>query len=471
MHQPRKWWIGLPVLAGLVFFAAQSLTPQIEAGLKSVVAARLSVDPEKVAVAGRDATVIGLAPAPKDVAALRAEFGLRKLSVIAVPSGTPPEAAKPPPAREPYLFSATLGESLVALDGKLPSDALQKRAVVLAAAAGAGLAVSDGTKIDAAPPEGDYAAALEVALNALRRLASGKVALDGNRLSIEGEGRENVRAETLALELRARLPQGFEIDRVEVAPGPVSPYVFQATREGYKTTLAGFVPDEATRNRIVDDARRRFFDVVVEDQLAIAKGAPDKFADAAGVGLAALARLESGVLAIGDTNVSLSGAARYDGARDEIAKTFEERLPTGFKGDARLVARALGVPLDAAACRAAFAELSKTPIRFNDDDASIADESSALIDALTVAALRCKATPIEVAGHTDDRDAPEINRERSKRRAQLVVDKFLKAGADSFHIWPTGHGGERPIAPNDSDDNRARNRRIEFDVKASEGDK
>ncbi|WBK01464.1 OmpA family protein [Methylocystis parvus] len=468
MHQPKKWWIGLPVLAGVIFFAAQSLTPQIEATLKEKVAARLSLDPAKVAVVGRDVAIAGAAPGAKEIAALRADYGVRRINAIedAPPaaSSSPPSPSSSPPPREPYIFSATLGESLIALDGKLPDDALQKRAVLLAAAAGSGLAVSDGTKIDAASPSGDFAAALELALDALRRLSSGKVSLTDGRLTIEGEGRENIRAETLTIELKARMPEGFELAKVEVAPGPVSPYVFQALREGYKTILAGFAPDEATRNRIVEGARRRFFDSIVEDQLAIAKGAPDKFADAAGAGLAALARMDSGNLSLSDATASLSGAARFEGARDEIEKTFESGLPKGFAGETRLVSRTLGAPLDAAGCRAAFAELSKTPIRFDASDA-ISDEAAALIDTLTAAALRCKAVPVEVASHTDNGGDPEVDRERSKKRASAVVDRFVKAGADSFHVWPMGYGSERPIAPNDSDESRARNWRIEFNVK------
>jgi OOP family OmpA-OmpF porin len=467
MRQPGKWWIGLPVLAGLVYAAAQSLTPQIEAGLTADIAARLSVAPEKIAVSGRDVMISGVSLSPEQIAALRAETGAREIKVASDPVPVAPSAlpeTSPASSREPYAFSATLGESFVALDGKLPSEALQKRAVTLAASAGSGLAVSDGTKIDAASPQGDYAAALEIALDALRRLASGKVSLVGDKLAVEGQGRENVRAETLSAELKSRLPQGFELAKVAVVAGPVSPYLFQAVREGYKTVVAGFAPDDATRNRLVDNARRRFFDSIVEDQLSVAKGAPDKFADAAIVGLAALARMDSGTLSMSDGGMSLSGAARYDAAREEIEATFEKALPKGFKGETRLVARTLGAPLDAAGCRAAFAELSKTPIHFDGDDA-ISDESTGLLDALTMAALRCTTVPMEVAGHTDDQGIAELNRDRSKRRAGIIVERFLKAGADPFHVWAAGYGGDRPIAPNDSEVNRARNWRIEFNVK------
>ncbi|WP_363349679.1 OmpA family protein [Methylocystis echinoides] len=472
MHQPRKWWVGLPVLAGVVYGATQWLTPQVEADLAARVAARLGVAPSAVSVSGRDVTLSGVAP--DAASALRDAQGVRKLvfSGPAAPAPAPAasasaslaEAQKPVARPEPYVFAATLGDSVVALDGKLPDAALREKIVSLAAAAGAGRAVSDGAKIDAGAPAGDYAAALVVALEALAALERGKATLSDARLSIEGAGRMNVRADALASQVKARLPQGFDLVRIEVSPGPVSPYLFDAARKGGGVTLTGFAPDEMTRGRLAASARRRVGDATVEDRLEIAPGAPAKFTEAAVAALAALGRLDEGRLQIADSAVLLSGVARYEGARAAIAAALDERLPRGFTSDVRLVAQAAGAPLDAAGCRAALAGLSATPIAFDADDSAVSEESEALMDRLTAEVLRCKGVAIEVAGHWDDRDV-EAARERSKRRAQRVVDAFVKAGADPFRVWAMGYGAERPIASNDTEDNRARNRRIEFNVK------
>ncbi len=471
MHQPRKWWIGLPVLAALVFFTSQSLTPQIEADIKARVAARLSVDPAKVAVAGRDVAISGVSG--QALSALRAEPGLRTARVSGDAPGLasaprshasqPP--AEPPPKREPYVFHATRGDSLIALEGKLPSEELRQKAVALASQAGPGLAISDGAKVDSAPPSGDYARALAVALDALKALARGKVTLDDNRLSVEGRGGVNVTGETLAKDIKSALPPGFELGRAEVAPGPVSPYVFEAARNGATATLTGHAPDESAHKRLVEAARKGFFDAAVEDHMSVADGAPSNFAEAAEAGLAALARLGEGRLALTDAALSLLGVARYEGAKPQIESALAERLPGSFKSDLRLTSRAIGSPLDAAACGAALAELSRTPIVFESDDASISQTSAPAIDALTATILRCPSVSIEVAGHIDGQGVEELNRDRSKRRAKAVVDKFVAAGADSFRVWATGYGAERPVAPNDSEENRARNRRIEFNVK------
>jgi OmpA-OmpF porin, OOP family len=339
MHQPRKWWIGLPVLAGLVFIAAQSLTPQIEADLRARAAAALGQNAANVAVSGRDVVISGLAPAATEAAraALRDAPGLRKLAFSdgGAPAASAP-AAVPAAAAEPYVFSATLRESLLALDGRLPDEALRRHAVEGAASAAGGVAVSDGLKIESGAPAGNFAPALDAALDALKSLSQGRVSLSDGRLVISGKGRANVRGEKLAGDIRARLPQGVELTSVEIAPGPMSPYVFEAARKDGVVTLTGVVPDAATRARLVDGARRRSAGALVDDRLEIADGAPPKFADAAEAALAAFARLRDGRLSLADDQLTLDGAARFEAARAEIAATLADRLPPAFKADPRL---------------------------------------------------------------------------------------------------------------------------------------
>ena len=69
-----------------------------------------------------------------------------------------------------------------------------------------------------------------------------------------------------------------------------------------------------------------------------------------------------------------------------------------------------------------------------------------------------------VEGHTDADGDPESNRELSKRRAETIrsylIDAYDYIGADM--IEARGYGEQRPIAPNDTPENKARNRRIEI---------
>jgi len=73
---------------------------------------------------------------------------------------------------------------------------------------------------------------------------------------------------------------------------------------------------------------------------------------------------------------------------------------------------------------------------------------------------------IAISGHTDDLD---INTERfpsnwelSAIRATTVLRYFIQQGIDPERMSATGYADFLPLVPNDSPENRARNRRVEF---------
>lgn len=583
MHLPRKWWIGLPVLFGLAYFAQGALTSRLENDLRAGVLSRLAQSPDaidkaEVGIAGRDVVIAGISLSPDvkarvmaalvggtparriidateplsratpfvltlerhgakatmsgnvpptgarerlraEIAALGLEvtdnaayadgapksfadlasFAVRRLAELDPATTTLTDAtlsvsgearsaadydravaalkAPPfgesaiksqvsPPRVSPYVFSATLRNGIISLSGHLPSDDMRKQVVAMAAAAGAGAAVSDSAQLGAGAPAGDFAGALAFAVGELGKLSQGKVAVSDGKIYVEGQGRENVLSATIEADAKARLPSEFEIARLDVMAGPIAPYVFRAERAGGEVTLTGYAPDEAIRNRIVEAARRNFFDATVVDRLVVAKGAPQNFAEATDRSLAALARLDEGKLAISDSNISLAGSARHQRARAEIVTSFADALPPSFRGEAQISTRIIGSPLDAGQCGAALsALLAKSPMVFASDDSTIATESAPLLDAIAATALRCQGATLEVAAYTDNVGIAEMNLGRSKRRAQAVLEQLVKAGIDPFKITAVGYGGERPIVPNDNDENRARNRRVEIFVK------
>jgi chemotaxis protein MotB len=78
---------------------------------------------------------------------------------------------------------------------------------------------------------------------------------------------------------------------------------------------------------------------------------------------------------------------------------------------------------------------------------------------------------IVVEGHTDDHDIGggltdryPTNWELSTARASHVVRRFLAEGVDASRLRAVGFADTRPVALNDSDEGRARNRRIEIRI-------
>lgn len=72
-----------------------------------------------------------------------------------------------------------------------------------------------------------------------------------------------------------------------------------------------------------------------------------------------------------------------------------------------------------------------------------------------------RAAYIEVIGHTDNVGDDDYNRELSEQRADSVRNHLVETGVDASKIATVGAGESMPIASNDTDVGRAKNRRVE----------
>ena len=104
-------------------------------------------------------------------------------------------------------------------------------------------------------------------------------------------------------------------------------------------------------------------------------------------------------------------------------------------------------------------------IVFGQASAELDSASYSALDQLAEAAKGCLDMRIEVGGHASAEGSADANQQLSVRRAQSVVGYLVKAGVESTQLQPVGYGATRPIAPNDTDDNMTKNRRIEFTVR------
>ncbi len=74
------------------------------------------------------------------------------------------------------------------------------------------------------------------------------------------------------------------------------------------------------------------------------------------------------------------------------------------------------------------------------------------------------ALKIEITGHTDNIGNPADNLILSENRAKSVVKYLIANGIAPGRLMSKGYGETRPIAPNNSEENRAQNRRTELKV-------
>jgi OOP family OmpA-OmpF porin len=70
-----------------------------------------------------------------------------------------------------------------------------------------------------------------------------------------------------------------------------------------------------------------------------------------------------------------------------------------------------------------------------------------------------------VEGHTDNVGADAYNMNLSKERAKAVMDYLVSKGVPATKISSVGYGEEKPIASNETEEGRSKNRRVEIKAK------
>ncbi len=103
-------------------------------------------------------------------------------------------------------------------------------------------------------------------------------------------------------------------------------------------------------------------------------------------------------------------------------------------------------------------------IHFESDSANILGDSTQLLEEIAdVINKNEKLKNIEIQGHTDNTGAAARNKELSQARADSVRSWLVsQGGVSEARLTAKGFGQERPVVPNVTPANRARNRRVQF---------
>ncbi|HEY5129777.1 MAG TPA: OmpA family protein [Bradyrhizobium sp.] len=455
-----KWWPGTIPLVVLWAIAAWTSTAPLESDLAARSTSVLKdtlLDKTRIEVAGRDVSFAADAFSEDGrraaVASVEAVPGVRLVNN---------ETRLVPEAR-PFVWSAERDVVRVTLGGSAPLPASKARLLEAARAGLGGVEVADQMKLSrGAPPRFDNAALL--LLDQIGKLKDGKIAISDTKVSLSGMARDIGGREAITAALK-NLPEGFSIAANDIkAP----PYIFQAYKDpvAVTVTLTGYVPDNNVHAAIASAAARKFFSEKVVDNLKTSVGAPSGFVSAAVPALGALSRLSTGTLVVSDREVKLSGDALFDAAAAQIRASLGRDFPEGWQVKADISVKPAAAPVDPTVCQQLFSDLlAKGRIRFEPGRATIDLDSAGLLDRLIETALRCPAANIEIAGHTDADGEDGFNQMLSEKRAQAVADYLVKAGLPANRFTAMGYGSSQPVASNDTDEGKARNRRIEFLVR------
>ncbi|AGA79478.1 OmpA family protein [Echinicola vietnamensis] len=180
------------------------------------------------------------------------------------------------------------------------------------------------------------------------------------------------------------------------------------------------------------------------------KGTAIGAASGAAVGAAVSKGSVWGVLAgaaIGGTAGNLIGRKM-----DQQAKELQQAIPTA---EVNRVNEGINVTFDAS-------------LAFKINSAALSDNyKEDLLNAIPVF-QKYPDTNILIEGHTDDTGSEEFNMQLSQKRANAVAAFLADNGVDRSRLTEKWYGESQPKYPNDSEENRIKNRRVEMAIYANE---
>ncbi|HTD94788.1 MAG TPA: OmpA family protein [Chitinophagaceae bacterium] len=107
-------------------------------------------------------------------------------------------------------------------------------------------------------------------------------------------------------------------------------------------------------------------------------------------------------------------------------------------------------------------------ILFGFDKSDLSAEAKTNLNDLVTILNKYPDTNIEIQGHTDNQGTDDYNEKLSDRRASAVSSYLRSNGITSGRVTTKGYGESAPKYSNDTDDGRAKNRRVEFLITANE---
>jgi type IX secretion system PorP/SprF family membrane protein len=100
--------------------------------------------------------------------------------------------------------------------------------------------------------------------------------------------------------------------------------------------------------------------------------------------------------------------------------------------------------------------------KFKFNDATLTSDAQLYLDDLAKMLKQNQDLKVEVIGHTDDVGTEDANLKISGQRAKIVIDYLVSKGIKQTRLKLTAKGKSEPLVSNNNEDNKAKNRRVEF---------
>jgi OOP family OmpA-OmpF porin len=232
---------------------------------------------------------------------------------------------------------------------------------------------------------------------------------------------------------------------------------FDFALENGKITLSGDVVDEKAKLSLITPAKLLWGENNVVDQLNIKPDAPRFWWNVKPFDvLSKLKAVPDFKLKLSDNLISGNATVGSEGIKDQLLAGLKNWFSSNAKSDVTVnVNTALGQD------QVDPKTLLNLPIEY----ATGASEVPEIIKPLLLQIaqiLKDDPRSIVINGHTDNTGVAQDNKVLSLARAEKIKAYLVSQGVDTSRINTAGFGDEKPVADNNSDAGKAKNRRIEF---------
>jgi OOP family OmpA-OmpF porin len=222
--------------------------------------------------------------------------------------------------------------------------------------------------------------------------------------------------------------------------------------------IKGVVATSSDKQQLLDKLKAQYPDKPVRDEIEVRSNIniPTNWQQVATAIIDSdIANIRQGRIDINGTTISLHGKVSSLEQKQAIQNRIHTRLTDLYQlenqlvvtqGEQQLIDETLGNRI----------------VEFESGSANLTPMGLGILDDMAGVLQRVGDKPVTITGHTDNVGNSGGNLTLSNQRAEAVKQYLIGRNIDAARLSTTGKGDLDPIASNDNEEGRTRNRRIEF---------
>ncbi|ERL55788.1 OmpA/MotB domain protein [Psychrobacter aquaticus CMS 56] len=247
---------------------------------------------------------------------------------------------------------------------------------------------------------------------------------------------------------------------------PISAAVFAEHNDAHVTSgsqnvpvvIKGVVATSSDKQQLLEKLKAQYPNKPVRDEIEVRSNIsiPTNWQQIATAIIDSdISNISQGRIDIHGTTISLHGKVSSLEQKQAIQNRIHTRLTDLYQlenqlvvveGEQRLIDDTLGNRI----------------VEFESGSANLTPMGLGILDDMAAVLRRISDKPVLITGHTDNVGNPTANLALSNERAEAVKQYLIGRNIDAARLSTTGKGDSDPIASNDNEEGRTRNRRIEF---------